>query len=406
MNTCFYPGQTPPQASGDVKVVAIVGRCVAAMGQASTFYHSDPRVATAASLNTWLALLGMFTILILSASVRPCRFRCLFLLPVLFLATYIVYHDEGPRAMVANIIVSDLVLRSVDFMVLTDVQRILKHKSQQKDEDISTEPFPQRLKWGFRLVCSPRGVGWTHEPILPPTTTDRNQFLLKQTLRVVCCIVMSDMVAILVPYHAGMSKWSGAVLGAGLIGLSAYSSLGMAYGSLTIVVVGIGLWRPEECPWMYGDIRDAYTYRRFWGLVWHQVFRRPFTSPGCYLSKEVLKLPRRSYASSLIQLYTAFFLSALLHLVMIYGGVKTWELDIFIVFFAQAGLVALEMVIIALGRYLGVPEHPVWRYAGYIWVAGCGIVLTQPLVHFAFREDLILPTMGCANAALLRSWCS
>ncbi|KAK0219376.1 membrane bound O-acyl transferase family-domain-containing protein [Armillaria nabsnona] len=348
----------------------------------------------------------MFTALILSVSVRPCRFRFLFLLPELFFATYIVCHGEGPQAMVANIIVSDLVLRSVDFMVLTDVQRILRHKDQPKDEDISTAAFLQRLRWGFKLVCSPRGVGWTHEPILPPTTPDRTRFLLKQTFRVFCCIVMSDMVAILVPYHAVISGWSGAALGAGLIGLSAYSSLGMAYGFLTIVVVGIGLWRPEECPWMYGHLRGAYTYRRFWGLVWHQVFRRPFTSPGRYLSREVLKLPRGSYASSLIQLYMAFFLSASLHLVMIYGGVKTWELDVFVVFFAQAGIVTLETVIISLGQRLGVPEHQAWRYVGYIWVAGCGMVLTQPLVRFAFREGLILPTLGCANTALLRSWCS
>ncbi|KAK0184846.1 membrane bound O-acyl transferase family-domain-containing protein [Armillaria mellea] len=376
------------------------------MGQASTFYHSDPKLATAASLNTWLALLGMSSTLILSVSVRPCRFRFLFLLPVLFLATYIVCHCEGPQAMVANIIVSDLVLRSVDFMVLTDVQRVLRRKNQPKDEDISTASFLRRVRWGSSLVCSPRGVGWTHEPILPPTTPNRTQFLLKQTFRVVCCIVMSDMVAILVPYNAGMSSWSGAALGASLIGLSAYSSLGMAYGSLTIVVVGIGLWRPEECPWMYGNLRGAYTYRRFWGLVWHQVFRRPFTSPGRYLSREVLNLPRGSYVSSLVQLYMAFFLSGSLHLVMIYGGVKTWELDVFFVFFAQAGVVTLETVDITLGQRLGVPEHQAWRYVGHAWVAGCGIVLTQPLVRFAFREDLILPTMGCANTALLRSWCS
>ncbi|KAK0451225.1 membrane bound O-acyl transferase family-domain-containing protein [Desarmillaria tabescens] len=364
------------------------------MGGTSTFYHSDPRLATAAPLNTWLALLGILTTLVLSISVKPCKFRFLFVLPVLLLATYIVSHDEGSHAMAVNIIVFDLALRSVDFMILTDVQRVLRHKDQPKDEDISMAPFYKRLTWGLSLVCSPRGVGWTHEPILPPVTRNRTRFLLEQSFRVICCIVLSDMVAILAPYHAIVSRWSGAVLGGGLIGLSAYSTLGMAYGSLTIVAVGLGLWRPEECPWVYGRFRDAYTYRRFWGLVWHQVFRRPFTSPGRYLSREVFKLPRGSRASSLIQLYSAFFLSAALHLVMTYGGVKTWEVDVFIVFFAQASVVTLETVIISLGRRLGIPEHQFWRYVGYIWVAGCGTVLTQPVVRFAFRESLILPTLG------------
>lgn len=88
---------------------------------------------------------------------------------------------------------------------------------------------------------------------------------------------------------------------------------------------------------------------------------------------------------------------------MICGGVKTWEIDVFIVFFAQAAVVTLETVIISLGRWLAIPEHEAWSYVGYIWVAGCdgidpavGALRLQGrsyLAYFGMREYSVVPIL-------------
>ncbi|KAG7442024.1 uncharacterized protein BT62DRAFT_452397 [Guyanagaster necrorhizus] len=159
--------------------------------------------------------------------------------------------------MVVNIIVSDLVLRSVDFVVLTDAQRVLRRKDQPKDEDISTESFCKRLRWALSLMYSPQvWDGCTSPVLLPPMTHHRTCFLLEQSV----IHTLWDLVAILVPYHAAISTWSGTALGAG-----AYRPVGVFHSRNGVWypdnLRGLGCGGQKSGPWVYGRLRDAYTYR-------------------------------------------------------------------------------------------------------------------------------------------------
>ncbi|KMU76043.1 hypothetical protein CISG_05302 [Coccidioides immitis RMSCC 3703] len=60
------------------------------------------------------------------------------------------------------------------------------------------------------------------------------------------------------------------------------------------VIVGLGIHDPEEWPLMYGRISDAWSVRRFWGLVWHQQLRRPLVSYSELLTYKVLRIPKRN----------------------------------------------------------------------------------------------------------------
>lgn len=89
--------------------------------------------------------------------------------------------------------------------------------------------------------------------------------------------------------------------------------------SLFVTVLG---WdRAEEWPPLFGNLKDAYTLRRFWGVFWHRLHVHPFTlcmpstrfvriklGHGALVSFWVFTLAALSHAAVNLVLYRQYFL--------------------------------------------------------------------------------------------------
>ena len=87
---------------------------------------------------------------------------------------------------------------------------------------------------------------------------------------------------------------TGTILGFGFI---AYWGFQMPLLVCQIIVVALGLSRPELERPLFGSLADAYTLRGFWGSFWHQLLRRRFTTLSNYITYQVLQLPRPTSTS-------------------------------------------------------------------------------------------------------------
>ncbi|CDO68588.1 hypothetical protein BN946_scf184996.g19 [Trametes cinnabarina] len=94
--------------------------------------------------------------------------------------------------------------------------------------------------------------------------------------------------------------------------LTSYFSMNALYLIVSMLAVATGLWRPEDWSDLLGPGSEAYTVRRLWGRVWHQLLRRHFAPLG-KLAVQTLRIPRGTWLSSQVQVHVAFLLSGLLY---------------------------------------------------------------------------------------------
>ncbi|KAF5335071.1 hypothetical protein D9611_010935 [Ephemerocybe angulata] len=96
-----------------------------------------------------------------------------------------------------------------------------------------------------------------------------------------------------------------------------YTGLNIMYDSYTVLSVGLGCTGVDEWPWLFGSPADAWSVKRFWGKVWHQLMRNHLTSTSTYILESLPPpfqpaLRRRTKTS--IQVTIVFLLSGILHL--------------------------------------------------------------------------------------------
>ncbi|KAH7626157.1 hypothetical protein B0T09DRAFT_231086, partial [Sordaria sp. MPI-SDFR-AT-0083] len=91
-----------------------------------------------------------------------------------------------------------------------------------------------------------------------------------------------------------------------------YSLLTAAHNLLAAVFVSVLQWdRPDEWPALFGNISDAYSLRRFWGLFWHRLHVTVFEA---YLSMVLrVKWLRHGIISREFRALWIFILSAICH---------------------------------------------------------------------------------------------
>ena len=68
---------------------------------------------------------------------------------------------------------------------------------------------------------------------------------------------------------------------------------------------------PHDWPPLFGSIKDAYTLRGFWGLFWHQLTRRSYTSYARLITTNVFGLRQRSILRRLSINFLVFVFSGL-----------------------------------------------------------------------------------------------
>ena len=171
----------------------------------------------------------------------------------------------------------------IDLVLLTPSEN-----SRDKDTSGITErPFGKRALWALELYMNPRGIGWSHEPSrLPPRpspSTPRWEFVVSRISRIIVCLILECLAAAAIASNPGATS-AGKVmseapfhwraLGVASFGLAAICALSAMHSALAAIFVGCGFSSPERWPLLFGSLLDAWSIRRFWRQVWHQVLRK------------------------------------------------------------------------------------------------------------------------------------
>lgn len=82
---------------------------------------------------------------------------------------------------------------------------------------------------------------------------------------------------------------------------------------LAIVAVATRLDTPDDWPFLYGSITDAYSVRRYWGRFWHLLVYRSFSALAELFSRNILRLPTTHPMTRYLRNTLVFVISGLMH---------------------------------------------------------------------------------------------
>ncbi|KAH9874969.1 hypothetical protein J1614_004457 [Plenodomus biglobosus] len=234
-----------------------------------------------------------------------------------------------------------------------------------------------------------RYVGWSCQVknvsvVKVHSSYPRIVFLARRTLRTAVFYLLKDAIY---SYTASSphGSWQDIKHQKGVVGFSGYPlahrlyftwvhimityvSLEFAGGAFSVVCVATGLSRPSDCPSPFGHVKDLYSLRKAWSLVWHQQCRRIASTPGIWLARDVFHYRERSFASKYVQLFAAFGVSAIVHSCasMLTHGSFNDDAS-FALFMTQAAIIMVEDHIIEFGKKLGLKDSQFWRSVGFLW---------------------------------------
>ncbi|OJT02114.1 hypothetical protein TRAPUB_7409 [Trametes pubescens] len=296
----------------------------------------------------------------------------------------------------------------------------------QDSAPLTEKPFFTRICYAACIHHNWRLIGTNAQVanVPPPFRGTRAQYLLLRLRQICVSLVALDVIEAFVHSHLHLytpgvndAHFPQGVVGylmrAGCMAVwltMSYMILKLSYCVLSFSAVAAFLWTPADWPELFGSWSDAYTVRRLWGRVWHQVLRRHFSRWG-KLAVRTLGVPRGTFLSSQLQVHAAFLASALLHCV---GDVALchdarYFGRISCAFFLLNGVaITFEDIVIALARKAGVRGSTrATRILGYVWVcawftwagrlyqepmyaAGMGLVPTLP---YSPTRNIVLPFM-------------
>ncbi|KAF6763428.1 membrane bound O-acyl transferase family-domain-containing protein [Ephemerocybe angulata] len=158
-----------------------------------------------------------------------------------------------------------------------------------------------------------------------PAQLSRSAFLLQRTMHFLLNFFLLDIlntiahrIPLLLPSSSlNPRPWRAYELPLTLLHAAMiYVGLNIMYDSYTVLSVGLGCTGVDEWPWLFGSPADAWSVKRFWGKLWHQLMRNHLTSTSTYIV-ESLPPPFRPASQRTkwpIQVKIIFLLSGLLHL--------------------------------------------------------------------------------------------
>ncbi|KAJ5716853.1 hypothetical protein N7488_002499 [Penicillium malachiteum] len=191
--------------------------------------------------------------------------------------------------------------------------------------------------------------------------------------------------------------------------------------AFSIIVVGIGLDSPGNCPPLFGRAADAGSLRGFWGKFWHQLVRQPFGSVSTFITRDILGLPPKSSIEQYTVVLLVFFFSGGLHVVLdIVQGIPGEESGAMLLFMTAGLGLMIEDGIKDLWRKVSASRRagesrkdtpvPLWqKIVGFMWAMGwLGLTSTwyfypqmvrpenQNLVPWSLASKFGLPVVGAA----------
>ncbi|KAF4563258.1 hypothetical protein EYR36_003699 [Pleurotus pulmonarius] len=254
----------------------------------------------------------VITILALSLPSPSCHslpLRLSLVLLILSLTTYILTSTALPLASLnfsQGAALAAHLFATTDFLLLSDVHAELKRDGQTGAW--ATMGVCERVRWAASLVTSPRLIGWssTSPPsrasTSPPSTSkppSTPSFILHQSLHLLLELLTLLALLFLSPSLPHLSApgpplasapWPTRALYTPLLGLAMYLSIDAPHRLYTLSLLCIAnpiiraynavsvrplvLWMPADFRPLFGEWRDTYTLRRFWGRTWQQTHRR------------------------------------------------------------------------------------------------------------------------------------
>ncbi|KAL3429035.1 membrane bound O-acyl transferase family-domain-containing protein [Aspergillus tetrazonus] len=241
-----------------------------------------------------------------------------------------------------------------------------------------------KVRWSVELWSCWRGQGWNfvdqHLPRGAEGTQSRWEFLVSNAGRVLLNQYISDLVR----KYAFCALWPSQVDAHvdfnhlpllnrhGLVALQLIRDslmLDSEYRKASILFVGLDLSTPDRWPNLFGNIRDLYTVRNFWGRVWHQIFRQIFTRCGDIVAN-ALNAQKGTLLYKYSRLYVGFLVSGVQHYACAllipsaeYGWGMFWQMP------AYAAVITVEDILKYYGREAGIQDGNFVRFLGYLWTA-------------------------------------
>ncbi|KIM90059.1 hypothetical protein PILCRDRAFT_812871 [Piloderma croceum F 1598] len=331
----------------------------------------------------YLALPQLFLSLIIA--IRPsAAWRLLVFLLYIYVNMKAIAFTSGDkdRDFLLGVSFGWLIANAMHLLFLSDPMNDFRHVNDVvPPRDL---PLAHRAYWAFCLQNAMRGIGWNymlpHTP--PPPTASRWSFVRSQCTRTLRYIFILDGAQCYMHLNPLFSR---SLSGSGALPITAqgyvfscaniiaymgriYCSFQLQYSLLSVLCVAIGFYEAKDFPPVFGRWRDAYTLRRFWGQLWHQMLRRFIASIGKSISRGLGFQPG-THLSSYTQLYVGFIVSGLLHTTgeamvgMRYVGFS------FLFFLAQAVAITAEDFVIGLARLtkIKIPAF-LTSVIGYAWV--------------------------------------
>jgi hypothetical protein len=161
-----------------------------------------------------------------------------------------------------------------------------------------------------------------------------------------------------------------------------YILISLVGGAIALVFVATRLSTPAANPPLFGEVKEAYTMRGFWGSFWHQCLWRGLSTHADYVVDKVLCLERGTLLSRYSRIFATFFLSGLHHMACEgAAGVPSEQRGLAVQFFTvqTVGIVVEDAVQTITG---GLRIRPwVKRVVGRLWVA-MFLAWTTPLWMF------------------------
>ncbi|KAH7398778.1 membrane bound O-acyl transferase family-domain-containing protein [Phaeosphaeria sp. MPI-PUGE-AT-0046c] len=261
-------------------------------------------------------------------------------------------------------------------------------QGKEEVEDVVGDGFWERAWWGVRLAMGNRYVGWTQESknVVKEVGPEysRVRFVLRKALRAAMFHVLhnaANAYTAASPYGSWddikhvkpidnlvdrpfLTRWSYTWFHI-ILTYTALEELNAAYGAVSVAT---GFASPQDCPSAFGDLRELVTVRKAWSRVWHQQCRHLCSSPGIFITRDVLHLRKGSFGSKYLQLIIGFGVSGIVH-----GGAsmfvyRSFGDDAAIAYFlGQAFIIMVEDHVIELGKSVGFKDSVFWRFAGFAW---------------------------------------
>ncbi|KAK6337346.1 hypothetical protein TWF730_002749 [Orbilia blumenaviensis] len=298
-----------------------------------------------------------------------------------------------------GLFISALAFRLFDYLYLQGYDTP-KHffRVRKIGQDKKKQDYPQhiwgRIKWGFLLLVSQRGIGWNFEVPLPATKYPPNKTafvrqavfnLLQIYLGVYLTEIGNDFIVGVLRQEISVTEYPWvydlckneafqiAIIYLGWL-MSIISHISILYNLAGIFCIGFGIggfWTEiTSWPKTFGRFGEAWSIRNAWGKAWHQSLRRSLSAPGDRIAEIVFGNPSQlSYSVRLIRryflLFSAFAVSGIVH----------------------AGGVYFVTVTNPMPSENSTPfsARPAWYVSGYYFILQAVIITLEDLLCWVFR---------------------